>query len=249
MGWMHDTLEYMKRDPINRRYHHSQMTFGLIYAYSENFVLPLSHDEVVHGKGSLLQKMPGDKWQKFANLRAYLAFMWAHPGKKLLFMGCEFAQEQEWNHDQSLDWHLLADASHRGMQDLVRDLNARYRATGALHELDCDPAGFEWVEQNDADNSVFAFVRKGKDGSPPILVVSNMTPVARTEYRVGVPTSGAWIEILNTDAERYGGSNVGNCGQLLSDDIEWHGRPSSLSMTLPPLATVFFILGKPNAVA
>ncbi|WP_271894321.1 1,4-alpha-glucan branching protein GlgB [Candidatus Phyllobacterium onerii] len=249
MGWMHDTLEYMKRDPINRRYHHSQMTFGLLYAYSENFVLPLSHDEVVHGKGSLLQKMPGDRWQKFANLRAYLAFMWAHPGKKLLFMGCEFAHEQEWNHDQSLDWHLLADPSHHGMQDLVRDLNAIYRNNGAFHELDCDPAGFEWVEQNDVDNSVFAFIRKGSDGSVPVLVVCNMTPVVRSGYRVGVPASGDWIEVLNTDAERYSGSNVGNCGRLSSEEVPWHGRPHSLCMTLPPLATVFFVLSRANAIA
>jgi 1,4-alpha-glucan branching enzyme len=240
MGWMHDTLEYMKRDPIHRRFHHWEMTFGLLYAYSENFVLPLSHDEVVHGKGSLLQKMPGDRWQKFANLRAYLAFMWAHPGKKLLFMGGEFAQDREWNHDQSLDWHLLADHSHRGIQDLVRDLNSTYRNNGALHELDCDPDGFEWIEQNDADRSVFAFLRKGKNGSPPILAVCNMTPVPHTDCRIGVPLHGRWTEILNSDAERYGGSNVGNCGGLDAQDIPSHGRPASLSMTLPPLATIMF---------
>ncbi|MBB3233778.1 1,4-alpha-glucan branching protein GlgB [Phyllobacterium endophyticum] len=240
MGWMHDTLEYMKRDPIHRRFHHWEMTFGLLYAYSENFVLPLSHDEVVHGKGSLLQKMPGDPWQKFANLRAYLAFMWAHPGKKLLFMGGEFAQEREWNHDHSLDWHLLADHSHRGIQDLVRDLNSTYRNNGALHELDCDPDGFEWIEQNDADRSIFAFLRKGKNGSPPILAVCNMTPVPHTDYRIGVPLHGRWTEILNSDAERYGGSNVGNCGGLDAQDIPSHGRPASLSMTLPPLATIMF---------
>jgi len=240
MGWMHDTLKYMAEDPINRRYHHSEMTFGLLYAYSENFVLPISHDEVVHGKGSLLQKMPGDRWQKFANLRAYLAFMWTHPGKKLLFMGCEFAQEREWDHDHSLDWHLLADPSHRGTQDLVRDLNRLYRTIGALHELDCDPGGFEWIEQNDFSNSVFAFLRKGSDGSDPILVVCNMTPVVRTDYRVGVPKGGEWNEILNTDAERYGGSNVGNYGTLEADDTLWHGRQNSLTMTLPPLATIVF---------
>ncbi|MDQ0995205.1 1,4-alpha-glucan branching enzyme [Phyllobacterium ifriqiyense] len=243
MGWMHDTLKYMAEDPINRHYHHSQMTFGLLYAYSEKFVLPISHDEVVHGKGSLLQKMPGDRWQKFANTRAYLGFMWTHPGKKLLFMGCEFAQEREWNHDRSLDWHLLADPLHRGVQDLVRDLNRLYRTLGALHELDCDPAGFEWIEQNDHENSVFAYLRKGQGGAETVLVVCNMTPVVRTNYRIGVPSPGGWTELLNTDAQHYGGSNVGNAGFLQADDLPWHGRPHSLSITLPPLATLLFKAG------
>ena len=237
MGWMNDTLAYMQEDPINRRYHHHKLTFGIHYGFSENFVLPLSHDEVVHGKGSMLAKMPGDRWQKFANLRAYYGFMWTHPGKKLLFMGCEFGQEREWNHDQSLDWHLLDDPMHAGLRQLVGDLNRLYRNTPALHERDCDPSGFEWIESNDADNSVLSFLRRGKNGEP-VVVVCNMTPVVRTDYQVGVPQGGRWREMFNTDAEVYGGSNVGNGGYLNAIEGSWQGRPAALSLTLPPLGTL-----------
>ena len=238
MGWMHDTLEYMRHDPVHRRFHHHQMTFGLHYAFSENFVLPLSHDEVVHGKGSLFGKMAGDRWQKFANLRAYFAFMWTHPGKKLLFMGGEFAQEREWNHDFSLDWHLLDDPSHRGMQSLIRDLNHLYRETPALHVYDTDPAGFEWLNANDSDQSVFSFVRKGDPDDPPVVVVCNFTPVVRQNYRIGMPRPGRWLERLNTDAGSYGGSNVGNSGEVWAEPTPWQGRSNSASLTLPPLGAV-----------
>jgi 1,4-alpha-glucan branching enzyme len=240
MGWMHDTLAYMAREPIHRAYHHNELTFGLVYAFSENFILPLSHDEVVHGKGSLLGKMPGDRWQKFANLRAYLAFMWTHPGKKLLFMGGEFAQEREWNHDHSLDWHLLADPHHRGMQDLVRDLNRLYRGAPALHAMDCEAAGFEWVDGGDAAQSVLAYIRRGKAGARPVLVVCNFTPIVRHGYRLGVPDGGRWTERLNTDGEAYGGSNVGNAGGADAVPRPHHGRPFSLEIKLPPLATLVF---------
>jgi 1,4-alpha-glucan branching enzyme len=232
----------MSKQPVHRSHHHSDMTFGLLYAFQENFVLPLSHDEVVHGKGSLLGKMPGDRWQKFANLRAYLAFMWMHPGKKLLFMGGEFGQEREWNHDQSLDWHLMAEAEHRGVQSLVRDLNALYRATPALHQLDCEADGFEWVVSDDAGQSVLAFLRKARDGSPPVLVVCNFTPIVRHAYRVGVPAAGTWRELLNSDAAGYGGSNRGNGGAIESKPVALHGRPASLELTLPPLATIVLSL-------
>ena len=238
MGWMHDTLEYMRHEPVHRKYHHHQMTFGIHYGFSENFVLPLSHDEVVHGKGSLLGKMPGDRWQKFANLRAYFAFMWTHPGKKLLFMGGEFAQEREWNHDQSLDWHLLGDAPHRQMQDLVRDLNRLYRELPALHAKDADASGFEWVAATDDADSVYAFLRYGDAADAPVLVACNFTPVVREGYRLGVPHGGWWKERLNTDAGAYGGSNVGNAGGVLAEPERWQGRPASVSLTLPPLATV-----------
>ncbi len=242
MGWMHDTLRYMSTEPVYRSHHHFDMTFGLLYAFQENFVLPLSHDEVVHGKGSLLGKMPGDRWQKFANLRAYLAFMWTHPGKKLLFMGGEYGQEREWNHDQSLDWHLLAEAEHRGVQGLVRDLNRLYRGTPALHQLDCEAAGFEWVVSDDASQSVLAFLRKSKDRSPPVLVVSNFTPIVRHEYRIGVPLAGTWRERLNTDAAGYGGSNQGNSRANETKSIAAHGCSQSLELTLPPLATIVLSL-------
>ncbi len=238
MGWMHDTLEYMQHDPIHRRYHHHQMTFGLHYAFSENFVLPLSHDEVVHGKGSLITKMAGDRWQKFANLRAYLAFMWTHPGKKLLFMGGEFGQDREWNHDVGLDWHLLDEPFHRDLQNLVRDLNRAYREIPALHVLDAEPAGFEWLDANDSDNSTYAYARLGNDGDAPVVVVCNFTPVARQGHRIGAPRAGRWIERLNTDASVYGGSDVGNSGAVETESVPWHGRPASLSLTLPPLATI-----------
>jgi 1,4-alpha-glucan branching enzyme len=240
MGWMHDTLEFMGKEPIHRRWHYNKMTFGLIYAFSENFVLPLSHDEVVHGKGSILARMPGDDWQKFANLRAYYGFMWGHPGKKLLFMGQEFAQGREWNYQQSLDWHLMDVHWHRGVQRLVRDLNALYRAAPALHQRDCDPAGFEWIEANDAENSVLAWLRRGQDGAPPILVISNLTPVPRHNYRVGVPFHGRWIERLNTDAEIYGGSGMGNMGAVTVEQVSSHDRPFSAGFTLPPLSTLYF---------
>jgi 1,4-alpha-glucan branching enzyme len=238
MGWMHDTLSYMERDPMYRSYHHNEMTFGLVYAYSENFILPLSHDEVVHGKGSLLTKMPGDRWQQFANLRAYLAFMWTHPGKKLLFMGGEFGQEREWNHDQSLDWHLLADPSHRGIQSLVRDLNALYRSIPALHELDCEPSGFEWVDGGNTQQSLLSYIRKGKSGSGRALVVCNFTPQVHHGCRFGVPAAGRWVERLNSDSEAYGGSNVGNLGGVEAEKQSAHGRPYSLEITVPPLATI-----------
>jgi len=236
MGWMHDTLSYMSEDPINRRWHHHLMTFGIHYAFTENFVLPLSHDEMVHGKGSLIGKMPGDRWQRFANLRAYFGFMWTHPGKKLLFMGGEFAQEREWNHDQSLDWHLLNVAEHAGMQRLVKDLNALYRDNPALHALDCDPAGFAWIEGGDVDQSVYAFERRGSDGLP-VVVVCNFTPVVRNDYAVGLPLAGTWRETFNTDAEIYGGSGIGN-GTIDAEPTPMHGRPASARLTLPPLATI-----------
>lgn len=241
MGWMHDTLAYMSEDPIHRKYHHDRLTFGLVYAFAENFVLPLSHDEVVHGKGSLLGKMPGDRWQKFANLRAYYAFMFTHPGKKLLFMGCEFAQEREWNHDTGLDWHLLDDPYHLGIQRLVRDLNAIYRDVPALHRFDGDAAGFEWIDCTDWEKSVVSYLRKGGEADDIAVVVCNFTPIARNAYRIGVPQGGLYRERLNTDAEFYGGSNVGNGGAVVAAEVPCHGRPFSLELTLPPLGTVVFV--------
>ncbi len=239
MGWMNDTLQYMAEDPINRKYHHDKMTFGLVYAFSENFVLPLSHDEVVHGKGSMLGRMPGDRWQQFANLRAYYGFMWAHPGKKLLFMGGEFGQEREWNHDRSLDWHLLEDPAHEGMRRLIADLNGLYRGEGALHERDCDPAGFRWIDGGNKDDNVFSFIRYGHDGTEPIVAISNMAPVMREAYDTGVPASGVWHEVLNTDANKYGGSGTGNRDPLHTVDEDMHGQPVRISVTLPPLSTIF----------
>ncbi len=243
MGWMHDTLAYMARDPIHRKHHHGEMTFGLVYAFDENFVLPISHDEVVHGKGSLLNKMPGDTWQKFANLRAYYGFMFGHPGKKLLFMGCEFGQVREWNHDQSLDWHLLKDGldapMHQGVQRLVRDLNHLYRNTPALHSLDFVPAGFEWIDHNDADRSVISFIRYSNDERSFMVVVCNFTPTMQTGYRLGVPQPGAYRERLNTDSAHYGGSNVGTpLGLATAQPVAYHGKPYSVVLDLPPLATV-----------
>jgi len=237
MGWMHDTLHYMQEDPINRSWHHGSMTFGLVYAWSENFILPLSHDEVVYGKGSLLGRMPGDPWREFANLRAYLGFMWAHPGKKLLFMGGEFGQPAEWNHDAALAWHLLDDANHRGIQTLLMDLNSLLRTRPALHRLDGRPEGFQWVVGNDSAQSVFAWLRLADD-APPILVISNMTPVPRFGYRIGVPFQGWWREILNTDAVSYGGGGMGNAGRAFADASPTHGHAASVSLTLPPLATL-----------
>ena len=244
MGWMNDTLSYMSEDPIHRKYHHHKMTFGLHYAFSENFILPLSHDEVVHGKGSILSRMPGAGAEKFANLRAYYGFMWGHPGKKLLFMGNEFAQGTEWNHDGSLDWHLLDHDWHRGMQSLVRDLNALYAETPALHELDCKAAGFEWVEETAGDESILAWVRRGTADSPPMLIVSNFTPVERRDRRIGVPEAGRWIEKLNTDSEQYGGQGRGNMGGATSQQVAASGRAHSLTLTLPPLSTLFFELDR-----
>jgi len=240
MGWMHDTLQYVERDPIHRAYHHHGMTFGLLYSFSEKFILPISHDEVVHGKGSLLGKMPGDRWQKFANLRAYLGFMWSHPGKKLLFMGCEIAQEREWNHDAELDWFLLDDAAHAGVQRLVRDLNHLYRQEPALHARDCEPSGFRWLVGDDRANSVFAYLRTGADDGIPVLVVCNMTPTPRHDYRIGVPRDGAWREVMNTDSQFYGGSNVGNDGTVHALAHASHGEPQSITLTLPPLSTIMF---------
>lgn len=241
MGWMHDTLTYMSKEPVHRRHHHDLLTFGLLYAFTENFVLPLSHDEVVHGKGSLIRKMPGDRWQKFANLRAYYGFMYTMPGKKLLFMGGEFAQEREWNHDSGLDWHLLGDPMHAGMQHLVRDLNSMYRATPSLHELDCESGGFEWIDCNDAEQSVISYIRRPKDGGALAIVVCNFTPVVRYDYRIGAPAGGFYREHLNTDATEYGGSGVGNLGGTAAEDVPWHGQPHSLSLVLPPLATQVFV--------
>jgi 1,4-alpha-glucan branching enzyme len=238
MGWMNDTLRYMERDPIYRRWDHGLMTFGLVYAFSERFILPISHDEVVHGKGSMPGKMPGDDWQRYANLRAYLGFMWTHPGKKLLFMGCEFAQPREWSHDRSLDWHLLDDPRHAGMQRMVRDLNELYAGLPALHVLDCDPAGFRWVMLDDTDASVFAWLRFGPDGTAPALVVCNFTPVTRQGYRLGVPKGGAWLEVFNSDAGIYGGANTGNGGRAWAWDEASHGLDASLSLTLPALGTL-----------
>ncbi|MGC3937477.1 1,4-alpha-glucan branching protein GlgB [Roseobacter sp. EG26] len=242
MGWMNDTLSYMAEDPVHRKYHHSKMTFGLHYAFSENFILPLSHDEVVHGKGSMLDKMPGQSADKFANLRAYYGFMWGHPGKKLLFMGCEFAQGLEWNHDSSLDWHLLDIDLHSGMQALVRDLNKLYRDQPALYQRDTKPEGFEWVEENNGDESILVWVRRGVEGTNPVLVVSNFTPVERSKRRIGVPEQGRWVERLNTNSEFYGGDGRGNMGGVHSEHIAASGRAHSIEITLPPLTTLFFEL-------
>jgi 1,4-alpha-glucan branching enzyme len=242
MGWMNDTLAYMHRDPIYRQYHHHKMTFGLHYAWSENYVLPISHDEVVHGKGSMLDKMPGGDWEKFANLRAYYGFMWGHPGKKLLFMGCEFAQGAEWNHNHSLDWHQLDIPEHKGVQSLVRDLNHLYRATPALHRNDTRPEGFQWLESNDAENSVYAWVRRGNGEDPLVVVAVNMTPVER-RYRLGLPAAGQWDEVLNTDSAVYGGGNRGNLGGVKAEGKAWHGQAQSALVTLPPLSCVFLKQG------
>jgi 1,4-alpha-glucan branching enzyme len=238
MGWMHDTLRFMQRDPVHRRWHHDDIAFGLVYAFSETFVLPLSHDEVVHGKGSLLAKMHGDDWQKFATLRAYLGFMWTHPGKKLLFMGGEIGQWSEWNHDGGLERHLLASDRHRGLRRLVGDLNRAYRAEPALHRLDAQPSGFRWLIREDYDNSVFAYLRLGPDDAAPILAICNMTPAPRQGYRVGVPMAGGWRELVNSDSVLYGGTDLGNAGCVASRPVPSHGEAHSLALTLPPLATL-----------
>jgi len=240
MGWMHDTLYYFSRDPIHRRYHHNNLTFGFLYAWSENFILPLSHDEVVHGKCSMIDKMPGDRWQKFANLRSLYGYMWAHPGKKLLFMGSEFGQFLEWNHNVSMDWHLTQYADHWRLQDLIRDLNKIYKENPALHESDSDPAGFQWVDVNNADENIVAFLRKSPATGKQILCVGNFSPVIRYNYRVGLPKWGYYKEILNTDSHIYGGSNFGNNGGVHSEDVPYQGQPHSAVLNLPPLATLWF---------
>ena len=237
MGWMHDTLKYMSEDPIHRRWHHGELTFSMVYAFNENFMLPLSHDEVVHGKGSLIEKMPGDDWRKFAGLRLLLGHMWAHPGKKLLFMGGEFGQRREWNHDQALDWWLLTDDAHAGVQRWVEDLNRFYREAPALHEIDFEPSGFQWVDCNDAENSVISWLRKARDGST-VLVVANFTPIVRDNYLVGVPRAGHWSERLNSDATLYGGSGVGNLGGAHSVPVSAHGHFQALNLRLPPLGVL-----------
>jgi len=241
MGWMHDTLSYFQQDPVHRRYHHHQLTFSLMYAFSENFVLPLSHDEVVHGKGSILEKMPGDRWQQLANIRALYAYMWAHPGKKLLFMGNEFAQEAEWAHGRSLDWHLLQDAGHGGVQTLVRDLNHAYRDLPALWERDDDATAFRWLEANDADHNVIAFLREGGPGSDPIVCVCNLSPLPREGYRVGLPRGGRWREAINSDAGAYGGTGMFGSATFDADGPPWHEQPTSAALTLPPLAVLWLV--------
>ncbi|MGR3484575.1 MAG: 1,4-alpha-glucan branching protein GlgB [Paracoccaceae bacterium] len=243
MGWMNDTLRYMEEDPVHRRYHHGLITGPHGWAYTENFVLPISHDEVVHGKGSMVDKMPGDDWQKHANLRAYYGYMWGWPGKKLLFMGCELGQRAEWNHDAQLDWDAASGGFGAGIQRLVRDLNHLYRDTPALHVRDCEPAGFDWVDGGDAEQSVVSFLRHGRDGDTPVLVACNFTPVPRFDFRLGVPRAGEWREILNTDADAYGGSGVGNYGRAWAEAQPRHGQPCSLSITLPPLSVVMFQAG------
>ena len=238
MGWMHDSLQYISKDPIYRRFHHHQLTFSLIYAFSENFILPISHDEVVHGKGSLLGKMPGDTWRRFANLRSYLAVRWAHPGQQLLCMGCELGQEAEWSHERSIDWESLADPNHKGVQTLVGDLNRVYREQAALWQQDSKPEGFSWVDPNDVDDNALSFIRWAADGRP-LVCLCNFSPVPRSEYRIGLPTVGRWVEVLNTDSQSYNGTNVGNMGVVEAEAIEWDGQPASARVTLPPLATVW----------
>ena len=242
MGWMNDTLSYIQKDPIYRKFHHHQMTFGLHYAWSENYILPISHDEVVHGKGSMLSKMPGTAWEKFANLRAYYGFMWAHPGKKLLFMGQEFAQGKEWAHNQSLDWHQLDLPEHQGVQSLVRDLNRVYRETPALYRADCQPEGFQWLDSNDAENCTYAWIRRGEAGDAEVMVAVNMTPIER-RIRLGLTGPGHWTEILNTDAGIYGGGNRGNMGGLTAEAVPYQGQTHSALVTLPPLSVLYFRQG------
>ncbi|MDH4220364.1 MAG: 1,4-alpha-glucan branching protein GlgB [Candidatus Aminicenantes bacterium] len=240
MGWMYDVLEYISKDPVYRKHYHNQLTFSIWYGFSENFILPLSHDEVVYGKRSLLGKMPGDDWQKFANLRLLMGFMYTHPGKKLLFMGGEFGQQREWTHEESLDWHLLEHAPHQGVQKWVKDLNHFYRSTPALHELDFEQDGFEWLDFSDWEKSVISYIRRGKDSRNLILVVCNFTPVVRSNYRVGVPGGGFWREVLNSDAKEYGGSGQGNLGSVEAKPLPLHKREYSISITLPPLSVLVF---------
>jgi 1,4-alpha-glucan branching enzyme len=239
MGWMHDTLLYFEKEPVHRRYHHGVLTFRMVYAFSENFIMPLSHDEVVHGKGSLLGKMPGDDWQKFANLRLMFAYMYAQPGKKLIFMGGEFAQGREWQHDYSLDWDLTMHASHNGVQKAVEELNRVYREQPALHQFDFSPDGFEWIDANDSEQSVLSFVRKGSNPEDTVVAVFNFTPVPRHNYRIGVSAAGFWRELFNSDAAEYWGSGQGNVGGVETTPVSWHGRPYSINLTVPPLGAVF----------
>ncbi len=246
MGWMHDTLEYMSKESVFRKYHHSELTFSMLYAFSENYVLPLSHDEVVHGKGSLLNKMPGDEWQRMANLRLLLSYQFCHPGKKLLFQGAEIAQSSEWNHDASIEWDLNQWERHSGVQKMVCDLNTIYRKYPALYRYDFDPRGFQWIDCNDWEQSVIGFIRKGQDENELALVMCNFTPVPREQYRVGVPAAGYWKEIFNSDADAYNGSGIGNSGGVNTEDVPWHGDKYSVMMTLPPLATSVFTFQKPE---
>ncbi|HUF43047.1 MAG TPA: 1,4-alpha-glucan branching enzyme, partial [Verrucomicrobiae bacterium] len=240
MGWMHDTLEYMRQDPVYRRFHHDKLTFRMLYAFHENFVLPLSHDEVVYGKGSLINKMPGDDWQKFANLRTLYGYMYAQPSKKLLFMGGEFGQWREWVHDASLEWSLLDQPAHAGLLKWVRDLNHLYKSEPAMHEGDCDPAGFEWIDCSDVESSVVTLMRRGKSTPTIFIAVCNFTPVPRLSYRIGAPRGGYWQEALNSDAAEYWGSNMGNLGGVEAAPVPLHGRRYSLTVTLPPLSISFF---------
>ncbi len=241
MGWMHDTLDYVSREPVYRQYHHHQMTFSMMYAYTENFALPLSHDEVVHGKGSMLRKMPGDRWQQLANLRALYGYMWAHPGKQLLFMGCEIAQDAEWSHDRSLDWGLLEVAGHRGVQDAVRDLNAAYLSNSALWSQDTEPTGFSWIDANDAGGNVFSFLRFGSSDGDVIACVTNFAGIPHSGYRLGLPHVGRWREAVNTDAAAYGGAGEGNLGAVEAVAEPWHGQPASAVVHLPALSTIWFV--------
>jgi 1,4-alpha-glucan branching enzyme len=242
MGWMNDTLEYMKQDPIFRRYHHRLLTFSLLYAFTENFILPFSHDEVVHMKGSMWGKIPGDDWQKAATLRALYGYMYAHPGKKLMFMGAEFGQGREWNHDRSLDWHLLDQPLHRGVWQFMKDLNAAYRSEPALHQCDFEPSGFQWIDCNDSDNSVVSLIRRATDPENFVVAVLNFTPVPRHGYVIGMPRAGVYRELLNSDSSAYGGSNLGNDGFVSTEAVSSHGFPQSVRLTLPPLG---FVLLKP----
>ena len=246
MGWMHDTLAYMEKDPIYRHFHHDMLTFGLLYAFTENFVLPFSHDEVVHGKKSMLDKMPGDAWQKFASLRLLYTFMFTYPGKKLLFQGCEFGQGREWNFDEAGDWYLLERPQHQGIKQIVADLNHMFRELPALHEIDFESSGFEWIDCHDSSQSVLSYLRKSKDGKQLVTCAFNFTPVPRENYRIGVPKPGFYREAMNSDAELYGGSNVGNRGGVHSEPISWMGRANSIPLALPPLAGVVMVL-EPDA--
>jgi len=240
MGWMNDTLRYIRRDPIHRAHHHHEITFSLIYAFSENFTLPFSHDEVVHGKGSLLNQMPGDLWQKFANLRLLYSYMWTHPGKKLLFMGNDFGQWNEWNHDTQLQWDLLQFDTHQGLKKLVADLNQIYRREPALHEVDFDGAGFEWIDCENGNDSVLAYARRAKNPEDFVVVCCNFTPTVRYDHRIGVPRGGSYQEIFNSDSQYYGGTNVGNMPTMVTEQVASHGREHSLRVTLPPLAAIIF---------
>jgi len=236
MGWMHDTLNYMSNDPVYRHYHHDQLTFGLLYLFSENFILPFSHDEVVHGKGSMLNKMPGDEWQRFANLRLLYTYMFTYPGKKLLFMGCEFGQGREWDHDNSLDWYVCQYPNHSGVKNLVSDLNKLYQKHPSLYRYDFDSSGFEWIDCHDSEQSVLSYLRKSDEES--IIVILNFTPVIRENYRIGVPQTGSYEIIFNSDAEYYAGSNAGSQPDLIAEDMAWMNRDASLELTLPPLAAL-----------